>query len=280
MDLVNISLQNLLQQHYSCFCSCSIGQEVSNRFGVVTQNMLLKNSAKHTGSLLFRSSARYRILSRSLESKSEHLSMRGRGSIDIVRSTGSPWLPVLSTKSDYSPKDSKNTEDVHEDKSLLPFQDTTKRGTSSLVQQLGENNDKIVMFLQKYIRKTKVFSKERTKVLEAVQRYLSLSSTSPEFIMIPSTPKKEIRIGGFASKYRGSIFRGVSMNGSKWQVFYTYKNKKYYIGIVPTEEEAAGLHDLFEIFHYGLKSKTNYDYTKSQVWEILSQLENIVKLKL
>ena len=90
------------------------------------------------------------------------------------------------------------------------------------------------------------------------------------------TPKKEVRLGGQVSRYRGSGYRGVSMNGYKWQVFFTYKNKKQYIGVVETEEQAASLYDIFELIHYGMKAKTNFSYNKNEVSDIINMVSPLI----
>lgn len=39
--------------------------------------------------------------------------------------------------------------------------------------------------------------------------------------------------------YRGSKYIGVSSNGEKWQIFFIFKHKKYYKGLIDTEINAA-----------------------------------------
>lgn len=69
--------------------------------------------------------------------------------------------------------------------------------------------------------------------------------------------------------YRGSIFRGVSVNGSKWQIFCSIQGRKYYVGIVENELEAARIFDRLEILHNGTDAKTNFAYTKAELRQML-----------
>ena len=71
------------------------------------------------------------------------------------------------------------------------------------------------------------------------------------------------------TKPRGSRFRGVSKNGSQWQVLIMVKKKKRYLGSFASEEEAARAYDKVALQHHGNKAKTNYDYTKEEVDNIL-----------
>lgn len=72
-----------------------------------------------------------------------------------------------------------------------------------------------------------------------------------------------------AQSYRGSRFWGVSKNKNKWQVMITLNHFKEYNGGFSDEFEAAKVYDRKSICTFGLKAKTNFDYTKKQVLEIL-----------
>ena len=72
------------------------------------------------------------------------------------------------------------------------------------------------------------------------------------------------------TKPRGSKYRGVSKNGSQWQVLIMVKKKKRYIGSFSNEEEAAKAYDKVALQHHGIKAKTNYDYTKEEVEKIMA----------
>ena len=70
-------------------------------------------------------------------------------------------------------------------------------------------------------------------------------------------------------KPRGSRYRGVSKNGSQWQVLIMVKKKKRYLGSFSNEEEAARAYDKVALQHHGIKAKTNYDYTKEELEKII-----------
>lgn len=53
--------------------------------------------------------------------------------------------------------------------------------------------------------------------------------------------------------FRGSRFRGVSVNGKSWQVFIVINKIKCYAGCVNTEKQAASLYDKLAIIFHGLK---------------------------
>lgn len=89
-------------------------------------------------------------------------------------------------------------------------------------------------------------------------------------MIIPRTNKKQTRKNGEGQIYRGSEFRGVSINGGKWQVFFIVKNKKYYVGQVKSELEAAKLYDKLSILHNGSEGKSNFEYNASEVRTVLS----------
>ena len=83
-----------------------------------------------------------------------------------------------------------------------------------------------------------------------------------------------MRRGSRGKSYRGSRFRGVSINGDKWQVFVIIKHRKYYVGQMHDEAGAARLHDKLVILHFGLKALTNFSYSVQDVKEMIGMLED------
>jgi AP2-like factor, euAP2 lineage len=69
----------------------------------------------------------------------------------------------------------------------------------------------------------------------------------------------------------GSKYRGVSRNKNKWQVMIMGNFKKFYIGGIKTELEAAKLYDKLAIFYHGIEAKTNFQYTKRQIEALIAE---------
>ena len=68
---------------------------------------------------------------------------------------------------------------------------------------------------------------------------------------------------------RSSIYRGVSKNGSNWQVIIYSKYNKGYIGVYKTQEIAGRIYDIISIKNKGIKAKTNFEYNIHQIQNII-----------
>ena len=77
---------------------------------------------------------------------------------------------------------------------------------------------------------------------------------------------------------RYSKYRGVSLNGKKWQVMVMGPTKKNYFGGVTCEEEAARLYDKFSIIQHGISAKTNFNYTKHELRGVLEEADYLSSL--
>lgn len=87
--------------------------------------------------------------------------------------------------------------------------------------------------------------------------------------------KKLNKINFIIRKERTSKYRGVSKNGSKWQVLIMINNKKNYLGSYLTEELAARVYDIQAIKSWGIKAKTNFVYNNIQIKQILERKINL-----
>ncbi|CDW81922.1 ant-like protein [Stylonychia lemnae] len=76
---------------------------------------------------------------------------------------------------------------------------------------------------------------------------------------------------------RGSVFRGVSKNGKKWQVMVMGNNCKYFSGSITSERLAARIYDRFALQHFGLRAKTNLDYTKDSLQQIINEIQTQIQ---
>ena len=84
--------------------------------------------------------------------------------------------------------------------------------------------------------------------------------------------------GNFHSHYRGSKYRGVTVNGNQWQTIINIDCKKTYLCTTYQAAKAGYLYDIAIIQCKGLKAKTNFDYTKEQVLSFLLE-RNVIKDK-
>lgn len=90
-------------------------------------------------------------------------------------------------------------------------------------------------------------------------------------ILISSKPKN--KSNKIRKSNRHSRFRGVSLNGKKWQVMIMGPIKKKYFGGIATEREAAIFYDKLSILTNGLAAKTNFNYRKSDLMKMMAELE-------
>eukprot|EP00347_Sterkiella_histriomuscorum_P024328 403331510 len=109
---------------------------------------------------------------------------------------------------------------------------------------------------------TEVLTKTRRKELETALT----KATSQDQVVIQSKLKRKQ-----TKSTRGSQYRGVSKNGKKWQVQLLGNLKKHYIGSISTELKAAKIYDRHAIQTHGLRAKTNFQYTKQQIEQILDR---------
>jgi len=86
--------------------------------------------------------------------------------------------------------------------------------------------------------------------------------------------KKTKNINFVIRNKTSSKYRGVSRNGSNWQVLIMANNKKYYLGNYPSEELAARVYDIHAIKMRGIKARTNFPYNKVQLKNIFEKSIN------
>ena len=87
--------------------------------------------------------------------------------------------------------------------------------------------------------------------------------------------KKLKKINFVKRNKTSSNYRGVSRNGSNWQVLIMVNNKRYYIGSYYCEELAARIYDIHAIKKRGIRAKTNFPYNDTQIKNIFEKKINI-----
>ena len=87
--------------------------------------------------------------------------------------------------------------------------------------------------------------------------------------------KKSKNINFVIRNKTSSKYRGVSRNGSNWQVLIMINNKKYYLGNYPSEDLAARIYDIHAIKMRGIEARTNFPYNNTQLKNIFERNINI-----
>ena len=95
-------------------------------------------------------------------------------------------------------------------------------------------------------------------------------------ILIAAKPKN--RSQKIRRSNRHSRFRGVSLNGKKWQVMIMGPLTKKYFGGISSERDAAIFYDKLCILTNGLGAKTNFNYRKYDLSRMMSELERMEHL--
>ena len=92
-------------------------------------------------------------------------------------------------------------------------------------------------------------------------------------VIITGKPKNKAQ--KIKTSNRHSQYRGVSLNGKKYQVMIIGSIKKKYFGGFSCEKDAAILYDKLSILTNGLAAKTNFSYTKSELLCMIPELERM-----
>ena len=85
---------------------------------------------------------------------------------------------------------------------------------------------------------------------------------SEEYINYKNQQKETFK---YKRTEKNSIYRGVSKNGKKYQVFIRNNNINYYLGIFKLEKSAALIYDYFALLLHRGKALTNFNYSKEYI---------------
>jgi hypothetical protein len=70
--------------------------------------------------------------------------------------------------------------------------------------------------------------------------------------------------------HRGTNLRGISKNGRcNWQILMMNLGANAYLGTVDNIVKAGILYDIFSIQSKGLKAKTNFNYTRKELYHLM-----------
>jgi hypothetical protein len=79
---------------------------------------------------------------------------------------------------------------------------------------------------------------------------------------------------GSDDSVRRSKYIGVSRNGPHWQALIAIKKRKTYIGTYDNQEDAARAFDFYSLLLHSLTAKTNFNYTKGEVLEMIEKFRD------
>ena len=140
--------------------------------------------------------------------------------------------------------------------------------TTQICQDSQQSNSKqvITRTQKRLIIETHNFDENIATLLSTINRFID------DHMIIVHGKRKNI--AKVRNSNRRSTYTGVFKNGDNWQAFISINTRKTYLGTFSTQEEAAKTFDLYSILVHGLSAKTNFDYTKN---EIINIVENFIK---
>jgi hypothetical protein len=121
----------------------------------------------------------------------------------------------------------------------------------------------------------KSLKKQRIKIKRKTHKILDKKKYKSKVTVIEPSIKTSNRRNSEFQSYRGSQYKGVSINGGKFQVFFIFKNKKYYMGQLSSEVDAAKLYDVMCLLHNGVDARTNFSYSTDDIVEILERFSEL-----
>lgn len=152
--------------------------------------------------------------------------------------------------------------------------DKKAKTATSKLENMPEDEDlknmssKDIEVFKKLMRK---FSPIYNKSSKLMLKHMESFTEGAEVVFNPKP--KNIKVDGKEKEFRGSKYRGVSVNGKSWQVFIVINKIKWYAGSVNSQLQASALYDKLSIIFHGPKAKTNFSYTKSEVDTITMAVE-------
>ncbi len=180
-----------------------------------------------------------------------------------INNYGPPFLANLASQTPLIPSGNENN--------LNNLTFSTSINDKNLLKENEKNSSTLNMFNRK--RKRDIKNNKLVFILgdnKKEKKEIKKQKINNEVNQNKENLKKNDENSEKNRKPRGSKYRGVSRNGNQWQVLIMVNKKKRYVGSYSKEEDAARAYDKVALQNHGSKAKTNFDYTKKEVEEILS----------
>lgn len=165
-----------------------------------------------------------------------------------------------------------------------PMKYSSEKGETACAKSFRNSNPKLCFTKEA----DRAMSHHKTKSKDACLSSLLVSSkldllrrvlegiSDEDQILIAAKPKNKSQ--KIRKSNRHSRFRGVSLNGKKWQVMIMGPLTKKYFGGISSERDAATFYDKLCILTNGLGAKTNFNYRKCDLSKMIGELEFMERL--
>ena len=107
-----------------------------------------------------------------------------------------------------------------------------------------------------------MFNLQDEKIKESRIKFLAKLRDIRDDYIVKESKNKSIFLHNRST--RGSKYRGVSKNGTKWQIMIVRGDIRKYLGAIDKEQTAARFYDKYAMIIQGLEAKTNFSYTRRE----------------
>lgn len=180
-----------------------------------------------------------------------------------------------------------NYEEINSEKYFNETPNNSNPKESNIIQAITDNtqsssikNNYIIkqerFFTEKILIKNNNFNPKDNNEIKVFKnnKFVYLNKNLLNSYSTSRAIKTMKKINFITRKKRSSKYRGVSKNGSKWQVLMMINNKKCYLGNYPSEDLAARIYDIQAIKSWGINARTNFAYDSNQIKKIYNKKIN------